>query len=285
MRIENYKNFGRCVVLERGGARAMITIDIGPRIIYYGTDDFNFFCEDIERNVTKEGEFFDREYKEGERWCLYGGHRVWKSPEDLYSYTPDNYPVEYEMTDDFSGKFVCRVSKKFDYTLTVGIDQNGSLNVKNAVKTKCCDEKHHVWALSVMCKNGVLRVPLNEKKDDLNPVQNLVFWPYDDCRDERYSLDDGVLTIRQTDNSRPLKLGLSSKKGRAYYTLGDKTLKITCKTAIDQGEGYPDFQCNFESYTNNHILEVEWLGAENSGCEEGVVEEQFEIVKTPEKFE
>ena len=52
------------------------------------------------------------------------------------------------------------------YCLKVEIDENGGLSVKNAVKTKCCDEKFHVWALSVMCKNGVLRVPLNEKIDE-----------------------------------------------------------------------------------------------------------------------
>ena len=67
--------------------------------------------------------------------------------------------------------------------------------------------------------------------------------------------------------------------------LGDKTLKITCKTAIDQGGRYPDFQCNFESYTNNHILEIEWLGKENHGEDEGVLKERFEIIKTPQIFD
>ena len=81
----------------------MITIDIGPRIIYYGTDNFNFFNEDIDRNISKSGEYFDKEYKVGETWYLYGGHRVWKSPENLDTYTPDNYPIDYEMQGDFFG--------------------------------------------------------------------------------------------------------------------------------------------------------------------------------------
>ncbi|MBO5982259.1 MAG: hypothetical protein J6Q06_00060 [Clostridia bacterium] len=284
MRIESYKNFGKCVVLERGGLKAMITIDIGPRIIYYGTDDFNFFSEDIDRNVSKGGEFFDKEYKEGEMWYLYGGHRVWKSPENLDTYTPDNYPVEYTMDGEFCGEFRCCVSKKFEYCLKVEIDENGGLSVKNAVKTKFCDEKYHVWALSVMCKNGVLRVPLNEKIDDLNPVQNIVFWPYDDLGDSRYSMENGLLTVRQTDNSNPLKLGLLSKKKRAYYTLGDKTLKITCLTGDSNGI-YPDFGCNFETYTNNHILEIEWLGEVCADSKWSVLEERFEIVKTPNIFD
>ena len=284
MRIESYKNFGKCVVLERGGLKAMITIDIGPRIIYYGTDDFNFFSEDIDRNVSKGGEFFDKEYKEGETWYLYGGHRVWKSPENLDTYTPDNYPVEYTIDGEFCGEFRCCFSKKFEYCLKVEIDENGGLSVKNAVKTKCCDEKFHVWALSVMCKNGVLRVPLNEKIDDLNPVQNIVFWPYDDLGDSRYSIENGVLIVRQTDNPNPLKLGLLSKKKRAYYTLGDKTLKITCMTGDCNGI-YPDFGCNFETYTNNHILEIEWLGEVCADSKWSVLEERFEIIKTPNIFD
>ena len=284
MRIESYKNFGKCVVLERGGLKAMITIDIGPRIIYYGTDDFNFFSEDIDRNVSKGGEFFDKEYKEGETWYLYGGHRVWKSPENLDTYTPDNYPVEYTMDGEFCGEFRCCVSKKFEYCLKVEIDENGGLSVKNAVKTKCCDEKFHVWALSVMCKNGVLRVPLNEKIDDLNPVQNIVFWPYDDLGDSRYSMENELLIVRQTDNPNPLKLGLLSKKKRAYYTLGDNTLKITCMTGDCNGI-YPDFGCNFETYTNNHILEIEWLGEVCADSKWSVLEERFEIVKTPDIFD
>ena len=283
MRIENYKNFGRCVVYERAGVKAMVTIDIGPRIIYYGTDNFNFFCEDIDRNVSKGGEFFDKEYKAGETWYLYGGHRVWKSPEDLYTYTPDNYPVEWTSTDEFSGEFKCRVSKKFDYTLSVEIDENGSLIVKNAVKTRHCDEKFHIWALTVVCKNGVLTVPLNDKSDDLNPQQNLVFWPYDDLGDDRYLMRNGLLTVRQTDREKPLKLGLFSKKKRAYYTVGDMCLKITCESENEGGK-YPDFGCNFETYTNNHILEIEWLGEEISEGNEGVLVERFEIIKTPEKY-
>ena len=283
MRIENYKNYGRCVVYERAGVKAMVTIDIGPRIIYYGTEDFNFFCEDIDRNISKEGEFFDKEYKAGETWYLYGGHRVWKSPEDLYTYTPDNYPVEWTSTDEFSGEFKCRVSKKFDYTLSVEIDENGSLIVKNAVKTRYCDEKFHIWALTVVCKNGVLTVPLNDKTDDLNPQQNLVFWPYDDLGDDRYLMRNGLLTVRQTDRENPLKLGLFSKKKRAYYTVGDMCLKITCESENEGGK-YPDFGCNFETYTNNHILEIEWLGEEISEGNEGVLVERFEIIKTPEKY-
>ena len=41
MKTENYKNYGKCAVLERGGVKVMVTLDIGPRIIWFGTEDLN----------------------------------------------------------------------------------------------------------------------------------------------------------------------------------------------------------------------------------------------------
>ena len=285
MKIQEYKNYGNCIVFERAGVKAMITIDIGPRIIYYGTDNFNFMNEDLERNVSNSGEFFDKEYKPGEKWYLYGGHRVWKSPEDLYTYTPDNYPVEYTIDDDgFGGNFTCRQSKRFVYTITVKMDENGGLSVKNTTKSLFSGEKFYTWALSVVCKNGTLHVPLNNKVDDLNPINNLVFWPYDDLKDQRLTLTHDTLTVRQTDQPRALKLGVYSKKGVAYYTVGDKTLKWTVEEPNPNGK-YSDFGCNFETYTNQHILEVEWLSAENGDRDEVTLEQRFEIIDTPETFD
>ncbi|MBR2486047.1 MAG: hypothetical protein IKB54_06905, partial [Clostridia bacterium] len=102
--------------------------------------------------------------------------------------------------------------------------------------------------------------------------------------DDRVTLTHDLLTVRQTNKPNALKLGLYSKKGRAYYTVGDKTLKWTVETPDEKGK-YSDFGCNFETYTNEHILEVEWLGKENNGEEEMTLTERFEIIDTPAIFE
>ena len=110
MKTENFRNYGKCAVFERGGVKLMVTLDVGPRIIWFGTDEFNFMNEDLDRNVQKGGEFFDEHYGKGATWYLYGGHRVWKSPEDLETYTPDNFPVEADVRGN-GGTFTCRVAK------------------------------------------------------------------------------------------------------------------------------------------------------------------------------
>lgn len=285
MQYVNYKNYGKCAKFERGGLIALVTVDLGPRIIYYGTPDFNFMNEDIERNVNKSGPYFDEEYKPGETWYLYGGHRVWKSPEDMATYTPDNYPVPHEIDDDgFGGVFHSEASKKFSYTITVKMDENGGLSVKNDVLSRFSGQKFFVWALTVVAKNGVLHVPLNDPVDDLNPSQNIVIWPYNDLRDERVKLTHDLLEVSQTSKPEALKLGLYSKKGRAYYSVGNKTLKWTVSPPSADGK-YSDFGCNFETYTNQHILEVEWLGECNDGKSEMSLAQKFEIIDTPEFFD
>ena len=255
MKTENFKNYGKCAVFERGGVKLMVTLDIGPRIIWFGTDEFNFMNEDLERNVQKGGEFFDEHYGKGATWYLYGGHRVWKSPEDLETYTPDNFPVEADVRGD-GGTFTCRVAKWLDYALDVEMDENGGVTVRNTVTNKSAERTIAVWGLTVARKGGTLVLPLNDPVDDLNPVYNLVRWPYNDPADARLRVGGKFLTLRQTDREDAIKIGTFAKKGEAYYAVGDKAMKWTC--VPEEGE-YGDFCCNFESYTNAHILEVEWL--------------------------
>lgn len=273
----NYKNFGECVRMERNGIVAMVTVDIGPRIIYYGTENVNFLNEDIDRNVSKEGDYFDKTYAPGEKWYLYGGHRVWKSPEDMESYTPDNHKVYYSLRER-GGTFTTRAGKNFDYTIDAEMDENGRLDIKNIITSKTEETREiSVWALTVAAKGGTLVVPLNDPKDELNPYQNLVMWPYNDLSDDRLYFGKRHLALKQTPRENALKVGLFSEKGRAYYVLGDMALQIDYpwKKGV-----FGDLWCNFETYTNAHILEVEGL-SERFTLKKGdsaVLEEKWSLI-------
>lgn len=283
MKTLTYKNYGKCACFERGGTKVLVTLDIGPRIIYFGTDEFNFLNEDLDRNVDKGGEYFDENFGAGTKWYLYGGHRVWKSPEDLETYTPDNVPVECEERE-FGGTFVCRVAKNLDYALEVDLDEKGALKVVNRVTNKGAERELAVWGLTVAAKGGIMVLPLNEPVDELNPVQNLVQWPYNEIGDERLTVGKRYLVLRQTEKENAIKIGAYTKKGRAYYVLGGKAMKWQYK--VEDGV-YGDFWCNFESYTNNHILEVEWLSAVKKlgKGETATMTETWSIVDVPENTE
>ena len=99
-RYKLYKNFGKCMEISNGTVKALVTVDIGPRVIYYGVKGMNIMHEDVDRLTNKGGEFFDKNFKEGEKWYLYGGHRIWKAEEDLLSYVPDNYPVRVDRLEN-----------------------------------------------------------------------------------------------------------------------------------------------------------------------------------------
>ena len=68
MKTENFKNYGTCAVFERGGRKLVVTLEDGPRIIWFGADEFNFRIEELERNVQKCGEFFDEHDCKGATW-------------------------------------------------------------------------------------------------------------------------------------------------------------------------------------------------------------------------
>lgn len=83
-----YKGWENCVRVSNGRVELVVTTDIGPRIIRYGfVGKENEFCE-VKSQLGLIG---------GDEWRIYGGHRLWHSPEDeKRTYEPDNGPVGWE---------------------------------------------------------------------------------------------------------------------------------------------------------------------------------------------
>ncbi|HEX9061498.1 MAG TPA: hypothetical protein VF941_15055, partial [Clostridia bacterium] len=84
----SYKGWDNCIQLSNEIIDAVITTDVGPRIIKFslsGKD--NVFCE-VKDEMGKTG---------SNEWRIYGGHRLWQSPE-LEGRTDyhDNEPVEWK---------------------------------------------------------------------------------------------------------------------------------------------------------------------------------------------
>ena len=96
----NYKNFGRCVKLDNGTASIIITVEVGPRIISYCLNGHeNMLLEDVGREFKDDSQELRDYFGEGRTWYIYGGHRLWSSPESYpHSYVPDNEPVEYTVS-------------------------------------------------------------------------------------------------------------------------------------------------------------------------------------------
>lgn len=258
----NYGDYGKCVEIKSDTQTMRITCELGPRIIYLAIDGKeNIFYEDTLDLINKGGEFFDEHYGKDEMWHIYGGHRLWRSPEDLASYYPDNYPVEVELLDN-GAIFTAKPESE-----TTGLQKVIKVEVVNGeyvVEHKFINRGNatvdcSLWALSVLDKGGVAYYPYNQKDTVLLPNRNLVIWPYTDIRDKRITLlNEGIVLRQDPKSTSPLKLGFLNQTGEHYYVRGDVILSVTSEKAQPDGN-YPDWSCSTETYTSENMLELETL--------------------------
>ena len=197
----------------------------------------------------------------GTKWRSYGGHRLWTAPEDaIRTYAPDNFPVQVVKRGN-TARFVapvetCGIQKEIDITLGASVEVVHRL--RNTSRRQLALAP---WALTVMAPGGTCIVPMPKRgthPKDLLPGNLLVPWLYTDMSDRRWTWGQRYILLRQKANSTPQKLGGLIPDGWAAYALrGQLFVKHFPCVA---GANYPDFGCNFETFTNSDMLEVETLG-------------------------
>ena len=257
-----YMMYGNCIEITNGDVMLRVTTDVGPRIIYYGTTDEDnmMFC-DVKDNVNRSSDYLDANFKKGEMWHIYGGHRLWTSPENEASYFPDNYPVEVKMLDNgavFFSANECTTGIRKGISVTM--DDNGVVTLDHTFfnftdKTVTLA----LWALSVMNKGGLAIVPMATDDTGLLANRNIVLWPYTNIRDDRLTLNQTYISLQQKEIcDGPLKIGVLNTEGTVYFIRNGKMLEKKFDKA-DRSGNYVDFSCSTELYTSEHIIEVEAL--------------------------
>ena len=252
-----HAGWNRNLLLANDHAELIVTLDVGPRILSYkrtgGANVFKNFDEQL--GVSGESE-----------WKIRGGHRFWIAPEDeVLSYHFDNGPVDHRI-DEFSGENVIdslqsqsgRILKTLGITLA---DDSSRVTVRHTAKNEG-DEPIQIasWALSVMQPGGIEIIPqppLGEHPRDLLPNRGIVLWPYTDLTDPRWHLGRNYFTLRQSVGFPPTKIGLSHREKWIAYIVGDSIFIKTFDHVT--GAVYPDGGCNFETFTNDDMLEIESL--------------------------
>jgi hypothetical protein len=262
----NYQGWKNNLRLRNGDVELIVTLDVGPRIISYRLAEG--------KNVFKE--FVGQLGKSGEKdWQIRGGHRLWVAPEDTTrTYAPDNEPVEYQEEGAGQVRFTPAPDRRYGLqkTLTVRLAPRGrKVTVHHALKN-IGDKATTLapWALTVLAPGGIEIIPLPPKKPhpgavsnalssrDFAPNQHLALWPYFDFRDLRWKFGTKYITLKQELKRGPTKIGLAHQMGWvAYLNQGTLFLK---RFSFEQGKTYPDGGCNFETFTNDEMLEMETLG-------------------------
>ena len=250
-----YKNYGKCLCLDNGRIRIIATIDVGPRIVFFGfTDGDNVLFEDVDRN------FYEINSGYGV-WYAYGGHRIWCAPEVMpETYLPDNSKVEAI----FDGGTLTLTPAKtiFDkqFELVITMDDNNSVTIENKI-TNCSDKpvKFAPWSVTGLAAGGTEIIPLCREDKGFLPNRTMSLWSYSNIKDERFILTDKYALLRQDPKEKKaFKAGFNVTGKQIVYVNGRKIFRMTFDGYKIME--YPDFCCNFETYTNDLFLECELLG-------------------------
>jgi hypothetical protein len=232
-----------------------IATDIGPRILYAADKnkpDFNLFGI-----VPELGEETPNGF-----WRMYGGHRLWVSPEEMpRTYSMDNKPVKIE--EGKNGSVVIHGNPEKENSVQKQIEikpySKGGVEVIHKINNI---GKHTItfanWALSVMREKGFTVIPFNAGQRGFLPDRRLSIWPYTKFSDERLILDQDEYIFVQQDPiaKEPIKIGTIAHPSWLAYCVSGKAFGKT----FSREEGkYPDFGCNIEVYTSAEFLEMETL--------------------------
>ena len=262
--IDAYENFGKCIQITNGLIEALVTVDVGPRVIKFcRTGGANVMFNDLSRAHFNNGPHYDEYYYKGAQWNIYGGHRLWIAPESAPETAyPDNSPVEYAVTPDgavFTQPPQVENGVSFQMELVMEEDAPG-LQVIHRVTNIGKEEKTFaVWALSVLAPGGVEIIPQNTQDTGLLPNRTVAMWPYCDFSDDRLYLGHKYATLRQDAQHGPFKMGFDCFAGTGYYAIGDTVFQKQYHPNHPGGV-YTDYGCSFETYTNELFLEQETLG-------------------------
>jgi hypothetical protein len=254
----NYLNQPNCYKLTNGSVEAIVTTDIGPRVIRYG------FIGD--ENILGEVPDFIIETELG-AWKPWGGHRLWTAPEaNPRSYAPDNTPVEFELIPPRSIRLTQRAEPLtgIEKEMTVTLEEAGTglTILHRLVNRGLWSINVAPWALTVMNGGGRAifpQEPFRSWEEDILPARPLVLWYYTDLTDARWTIGPKYIQLKPDEEmTAPQKLGIGNRQGwAAYHRASTLFLK---RFAYVEGETYPDYGCNTEAYTAGPFIEIESLG-------------------------
>jgi hypothetical protein len=251
-----YHGWPNCQKISNGLVELIVTADVGPRIIHFGFKggENQFYENPADAGVMG-----------GDKWHSFGGHRLWHAPEDVIrTYAPDNSPVQVKLLKD-GAKFTAPTEPN-------GIQKVIEVHLSESepkVKVNHTLINHSlwpiplaVWSVSVMKAGGKVIVPHSPRighDDRLLPNESFALWGYTKMDDPRWTWGEKYFFLRQDSSfNYAQKIGTSNSYG--WAACQRNTDVFIKKFDFNPALVYPDFNCNFETYTDQSILEVETLG-------------------------
>ena len=253
----NYGGWPNCLRISNGNVELVATTDVGPRLLRWGFVNGPNAFKEFEETSGRTGD---------DHWNSYGGHRLWLAPEDdPRSYYPDNEPVMWDRVGDalcLTAPVETTTGMQKEFYVTLHSTEPRATIVHRVTNWGTWPVEFAPWALSVMATGGTCVFPLPTRgghPEFLLPASTLTLWRFTDMSDPRWTWGRKYILLRQDETATtPQKVGSSVPDGwAAYINGGEMFLK---RFRYEAKERYPDMGCNFETFTNADILEVETLG-------------------------
>ena len=249
----SYSGWGNCIQIKNDIVDLIVTVDVGPRIIRYGFGGReNELCE-VESTMGARG---------GDEWKIYGGHRLWHSPEDKRrTYEPDNEPVAWEeIANGIRTKQNIEPRSGIGKEMEISLSYNStSVTILHRLTNKgTWPVELSVWSISAMATGGKEIVPFSQRDTGLLPNRLMSLWPYTELDDHRICFGKKYIVLQQDPGMKhPLKIGISNENGWAVY-FNHAHLFVKYFTHYMKAR-YPDFGVSYETYVNDFMLEMETL--------------------------
>lgn len=263
---KNFSNlWGDCIKVSNGETEFVATVEMGPRIIRFGkVGGPNELFEDPAKEAFVEHEELEK-FWGNRRYYNMGGHRLWHSPEDMPKTYLNNYaPITYEILSN--GVKIESEYKEISLknTIIATMSDDGELNVKHYV-TNIGSKKVELapWAITILALGGLEVIPTSQRETGFLSNRSLMIWPYADVKDKRFNMSNKYICMTtddkgDTENVNAFKIGINNVDGYAMY-FNHNNLFIK-RFEYEENGNYPDNGCNFETYTNFRLMEMESLG-------------------------
>jgi hypothetical protein len=258
-----YQGWSNAYKLSNGIVDLIITADVGPRIILYSFSNRENLLHEVPEDAGKSG---------GSEFRLYGGHRLWASPEVERTYYPDNFPVEVAQHGPAT-RFTAQPESSppgsgLQKELEIQLSTTGS-HVQITHRLRNLDKlstRLAAWSPTMMGAGGRAILPLPPKapmdKDHYLPVGMFGIWSFTDFADPRWTFGTSYVQLQQSASATG---GFKEQMGGIYNTAGwgayfRNGYLFVKRAAVIAGAQYPDYGCNFEVFTNPEFIELETLG-------------------------
>jgi len=259
----SYRGWNHAYRLSNGDVDLVVTADVGPRILRYAFCNGENLLYEVDGDAGKTG---------GSEFRLYGGHRLWVSPEVERTYYPDNAPVAVSQHGN-----AVRFTPQREAS-PPGTNLQKEIEIELAAAGSQVRITHRIgnhdasstllapWSPTMLRGEGRAILPLPPRtamdKDHYLPTGVFGIWSYTDFADPRWVLGTDYIQLRHSPNPqgrfKEQMGGIYNSAGwGAYFRRGHLFVK---RATVFDGARYPDFGCNFELFTNPDFIELETLG-------------------------